>query len=173
MNNKQRSLRFWRLGAITFFLTLRPLAGVFLLAAGCAVGPNYQQPDIAAPSVWNEAQQTGVDSRAADLTQWWNAFNDPVLDSLIERGVRSNLDLRIAEARVREARASRAVTAAGAWPTVDLSGSYSRNRASANAVGAPAQGAVAVPRQGANLEQDFFHSGFDASWEIDIFGRVR
>lgn len=156
-------------------LILRPwsLAGVFLLAAGCAVGPNYQQPDIAGPSVWNEAQQSGVDSRAADLTQWWNAFNDPVLDSLIERGVKSNLDLRIAGARVREARASRTVTAAGAWPAVDVSGSYTRNRASENAVGAPSQGAVTAPRQGADLEQNFFHSGFDASWEIDFFGRVR
>ena len=57
-------------------------------------------------------------------------FNDPLLDSLVERAVRSNLDLRLAEARIREARASRVVTASGAWPTLNVSGSYTRNRAS-------------------------------------------
>ena len=150
------------------------LAGAIFLASGCAVGPNYQRPDIAVPSVWNEAQQSGVDSRAADLTHWWTAFNDPVLESLIERGVKSNLDLRIAEARVREARATRAVTAAGAWPAIDTSGSYSRSRASKNALSFPSQTDGGISGGvGRELEQDLFRAGFDASWEIDIFGRVR
>jgi outer membrane protein, multidrug efflux system len=149
-------------------------AGLTLLAAGCAVGPNYQKPDLAAPTGWKEAQQTGVDARAAELSRWWSAFNDPLLDSLVERAVRSNLDLRLAEARIREARATRAVTAAGAWPTVDVSGSYTRNRASENAVGSPAQGAVVAPSGGgANLDQNLYRTGFDASWEIDVFGGVR
>ena len=149
-------------------------AGSILLAAGCAVGPNYQTPDLAAPAGWKEAQQKGVDTRAAELAQWWSAFNDSLLDSLVERAVRSNLDLRLAEARIREARATRVVTAAGAWPTVDVSGSYTRNRASENAIGAPAQGAVVAPSGGgANLDQNLYRSGFDANWEIDVFGGVR
>jgi NodT family efflux transporter outer membrane factor (OMF) lipoprotein len=149
------------------------LAVVFL-AAGCAVGPNYEKPDHAAPAGWKEAQQKGVDVRSAELARWWSAFNDPLLNSLAERAVRSNLDLRLAEARIREARASRAVTASGAWPTVDVSGSYTRNRASDNAIGAPAQGAVVAPSGGgANLDQNLYRSGFDANWEIDVFGGVR
>jgi NodT family efflux transporter outer membrane factor (OMF) lipoprotein len=150
------------------------MLALLLLAAGCAVGPNYEKPDLAAPAGWKEAQQTGVDVRAAELARWWSAFNDPLLDSLVERAVRSNLDLRLAEARVREARATRTVTAAGAWPTVDVSGSYTRNRASENAIGAPAQGAVVTPSAGReNLDQDLYRSGFDANWEIDVFGGVR
>jgi outer membrane protein, multidrug efflux system len=147
---------------------------LILLTSGCAVGPNYEKPDLAAPAGWNEAQQTGVDVRAGELAQWWSAFNDPLLNSLAERAVRSNLDLRLAEARIREARATRAVTASGAWPTVDVSGSYTRNRASENAIGAPAQGAVLAPSGGGeNLDQNLYRSGFDANWEIDVFGGVR
>jgi NodT family efflux transporter outer membrane factor (OMF) lipoprotein len=90
-----------------------------------------------------------------------------------ERAVKNNLDLRIAEARVREERASLAATSAGLWPTLDVSGSYSRNRASQNAVGSPTQGAVAVPFGGRQLEQNFYQTGFDSSWEIDVFGGTR
>ncbi|HSF47529.1 MAG TPA: TolC family protein, partial [Burkholderiales bacterium] len=149
-------------------------AALIFLAAGCAVGPDYQKPDLAVRAAWTEAQQKGVDVRSADLARWWSSFNDPLLNSLVERAVRSNLDLRLAEARIREARASRAVTASGAWPTVDVSGSYTRNRASDNAIGAPAQGAVVAPSGGgANLDQNLYRSGFDANWEIDVFGGVR
>jgi len=140
-----------------------------VLLAGCAVGPDYQEPKLATPANWQEAQQKGVDIRPAELTQWWTSFNDPLLNSLVERAVKSNLDLRIAEARIREARASRAVTASGLWPTLDVSASYSRNRTSENAF---ALGSLA-PQGGGNLEQDLFKTGFDASWEIDVFGGVR
>jgi outer membrane protein, multidrug efflux system len=149
-------------------------AGFIFLAAGCAVGPNYQKPDLPVPAAWTEAQQKGIDARATELARWWDAFNDPLLNSLVERAVRSNLDLRLAEARIREARASRTVTASRAWPTVDVSGSYTRNRSSENAIGAVGQSAVVTPfAGGAKLDQNFYQSGFDASWEIDVFGGVR
>jgi outer membrane protein, multidrug efflux system len=149
------------------------ITGLIFLAAGCTVGPNYQKPDLPVPAGWQEAQQKGVDARSADLARWWSTFNDPLLNSLVERGVRSNLDLRLAEARIREARASRIVTASGAWPTLNVSGSYTRNRSSANGVAVPGEGTVIVPSGGANLDQNFYQSGFDANWEIDVFGRVR
>ena len=142
-------------------------AGLLVFATGCTVGPNYEKPDIPVPGAWQEAQQGGLDSRSSDLTRWWSAFNDPLLDSMVERAVRSNLDLRVAEARIREARAARAVTAAGAWPTIDTSASYARNRTSANAF------AVSAPSAAGNLERDLYKTGFDASWEIDVFGGVR
>ena len=149
-------------------------AGLIFLAAGCSVGPNYEKPGLPVPAAWTEAQQKGVDARAIELTRWWTKFNDPLLDSLVERAAKSNLDLRLAEARIREARASRAVTASGAWPTVDVSGSYTRNRSSENAIGLPAQGAVVTPSGGgANLDQNLYRTGFDANWEIDVFGGVR
>src|SRR5499425_194729 len=151
------------------------LIGFFLFAAGCAVGPNYQNPDLPVPSTWIEAQQKGVQVRPTELTRWWTSFNDPLLDSLIERAVQSNLDLRIAEARIREARGARVLAAAGFWPTVNVSSAYSWNRASGNAIGSPTQngGAVAAAPSNAKLEQNFYQTGFDASWEIDVFGGVR
>jgi NodT family efflux transporter outer membrane factor (OMF) lipoprotein len=149
------------------------MASIFLVS-GCAVGPNYEKPDVAVATGWQESRQTGIDTRSADLAEWWTAFNDPLLSSLAERAVRSNFDLRLAEARIREARASRTATASGAWPTVDVSGSYTRNRASENAIGAPSQGAVVAPSGGgSNLDQNLYRSGFDANWEIDVFGGVR
>jgi NodT family efflux transporter outer membrane factor (OMF) lipoprotein len=135
---------------------------------GCAVGPNYQEPKLSTPAGWQEAPQPGVDVRPAELARWWTSFNDPLLDSLVERAVASNLDLRIAEARIREARAARALAASGLWPTLGVSAAYSRNRSSENAF---SLGGFAPP--GGKLEQNLFSTGFDAGWEIDIFGGVR
>jgi NodT family efflux transporter outer membrane factor (OMF) lipoprotein len=149
-----------------------PLAsvGFALLAASCSVGPNYRQPNIPVRTAWNEAQQNGVSARAAELTRWWTEFNDPLLNSLIDRGVRSNLDLRLAEARIREARALRTGAAADQWPGVDASGSYSRSRGSENAFDVSSAGAGP---SSFGESRDLFRSGFDASWEIDVFGGVR
>jgi outer membrane protein, multidrug efflux system len=144
--------------------------GTMLVFFGCAVGPNYKRPDLSAPAAWNEARQTGVATVSADLTRWWTEFDDPLLNSLVERAVRSNLDLRAAEARIREARATRAVIAAGQWPTIETSGSYTRNRSSENAFAISPQGGG---RQGGSLDQNFYRAGFDASWEIDVFGGTR
>lgn len=145
-----------------------------LFFAGCSVGPNYKEPALAVPAVWNEAQQKGVETRPAELARWWTAFEDPLLNSLVDRAVRSNLDLRVAEARIREARASRTVIAAGAWPRLETSGSYTRSRRSESALDIPSQagvGDIAAPR--IKSEGNFFTVGFDANWEIDVFGGVR
>jgi NodT family efflux transporter outer membrane factor (OMF) lipoprotein len=141
------------------------------LFAGCSVGPDYREPKLAVPASWQEAQQKGVEIRPVEMTRWWTTFNDPLLNSLVERAVQSNFDLRIAEARIREARASRTVVAAGAWPTVDVSGSYSRNRTSENSLMFPSQGGVGG--SGFKLDRNLYDTTIDASWEIDVFGGVR
>jgi hypothetical protein len=87
-----------------------------------------------------------------------------MLDALIGQAVHTNLDLRMAAARVREARALRGVAAADQFPTVTVSGAYSRNRLSENVTTTP---------RNIEPEYDLFQSGFDASWELDLFGRVR
>jgi NodT family efflux transporter outer membrane factor (OMF) lipoprotein len=144
-----------------------------LCLLGCSVGPDYRAPATVMPPAWLEGQGATFDSQPVELARWWTEFNDPVLESLIERAVQSNLDLQAAAARVREARAALAVSESGAWPTVDVGASYSRNRSSENAVGSSSQGAVAAPRPGADLEQDFYRTGFDAEWEVDVFGGTR
>lgn len=139
-------------------------AGVLAaLAGGCAVGPNYVAPDAAqAPAAWAEPLEAGLTTRQADLARWWTVLNDPVLDGLIERAVRSNLDLRIASARLAEARAARGIAFSEFFPSVDGVGSYSRQRYSAGS----GQGFRAG-------ENDLYSIGLDASWEIDVWGRIR
>jgi outer membrane protein, multidrug efflux system len=147
---------------------------LLLLTAGCTVGPNYQRPETKAPAAWQEGQQSGIDTQASDLAHWWKEFKDPLLDSLVERAVKSNLDLKVAEARVREERASLAATASGLWPDLNVSGSYSRNRVSQNGFfsGNPIPGSSSFAGAG-QLENNFFRTGFDSSWELDIFGGTR
>jgi outer membrane protein, multidrug efflux system len=171
MKKKELEMKYHR----TILKIYAVTATLFLFPAGCTVGPNYQRPDMTVPAAWQEAQQSGVDTQAAQLAQWWKEFNDPLLDSLVERAVKSNLDLRIAEARVREERASLAATASGLWPTVDVSGSYSRSLSSKNALvfGGGQSGGGAAFTGGVTLEHDLFQTGFDAGWEIDIFGGTR
>src|ERR1041384_877753 len=108
---------------------LFPLAtALFGAIAGCKVGPDYKPPEITTPAVFSQAPttqpSTQPSTRPSVSTQWWKSFNDPKLDRLIESAVAANLDLRIATARIREARALRKVAAADLFPTVDTSGSY-------------------------------------------------
>jgi NodT family efflux transporter outer membrane factor (OMF) lipoprotein len=97
-----------------------------------------------------------------------------VLNSLIERAVLTNLDLRLATARIREARALRGIVASDLWPTINTAGSYLRFRGSENTLSSATSGGSAnsgVPSS--LLESDFFQLNFDATWELDLFGRVR
>src|SRR4051812_44675946 len=98
-----------------------------LTFTGCTVGPDYRPPKVDAPDGWagtradvtaatrpstNPATRPSVaNQQPVDVAQWWTAFNDPVLNSLIDRAVQSNLDIRIAASRLRQARASRSVVA--------------------------------------------------------------
>jgi NodT family efflux transporter outer membrane factor (OMF) lipoprotein len=122
---------------------------------GCAVGPNFGRPQTAVPDSW-VGPTTQPDTARSDLQQWWTTFNDPALSSLIEEAIKSNLDMRIAESRIRQARANRGIAASGLGPSVTAVGAYERSQTGSKS---PA----------GNLYQ----VGFDAGWEIDIFGGVR
>ena len=142
------------------------LAAVFL-ACGCAVGPNYAPPVTQTPAAWTIDQEGGITAQPLEVVTWWELLSDSMLNSLIQRAVEANYDLRIAQARVREARAQRAVVAGGRWPEVDAFGSYTRSRRSENSFG----GGGEFGPQGQDV--DLFQTGFDAAWELDVFGRVR
>lgn len=148
--------------------SLRPLplllvGFVTMTLSGCfAVGPDYKTPDLSAPPEWSRSLQGGVTAATPDkqaLAQWWSTLGDPDLSNLIERATTGNLDLKTAQARVREARARRGVAQAGLFPTLDAGGSATRSRGSEQM----SKGEI----------QDLYRLGFDASWELDIFGRVR
>jgi multidrug efflux system outer membrane protein len=131
-----------------------------LTITGCTVGPNYHPPRVSVPSAWTGT--AGQTTTAADLVHWWTAFNDPNLTSLIDRAVKSNLDLKQAESRLRQARAARRVVSAGLWPTLDATGSYSHS-----------QKAGSAKTKTSPTRLDLWQTGLDAAWELDIFGGVR
>ena len=101
---------------------------VLLVIAGCKVGPNYKTPDTKVPEKFGESATQPSSRPAVEITRWWDAFDDPVLNDIIDDAVRNNLDLRAATARLFEARAQRGVVAADWWPTVNVDGSYTRRR---------------------------------------------
>ncbi len=141
---------------------LLSLVIVALVLSGCAVGPNYRRPEVQMPSQYHQAQFANNESQASDLEKWWMSLKDPELDSLIERAVKSNLDLKIAIARVREVRAARGVAAGSLLPEVGASSSYSRIHRSQT-----------VPPFQPPRDLNLYQIGFDANWEIDLFGGLR
>ncbi len=148
---------------------------ICLVSSGCMVGPNYIKPKEWLPQKWVEGKAQGVNfSAPADITHWWSVFNDPTLDSLIGEATKANKDLKVAAARVREARAQRAVTASSLFPSLDVTALYQYYRTS----GRSTPSAVAANSTGGDTPTfinglDLYQAQFDASWEIDIFGRVR
>lgn len=135
----------------------RPAAlfGLAWLLAGCAmVGPDYQAPKTELPPAWSPAEAVAVPAAALDA-EWWRRFDDPLLSSLVERALAANTDVRIARARLRAARASSAQAESLLWPSVNAYGSATRSSSG---------GQDAVSSYGL---------GFDAAWEIDLFGGLR
>jgi outer membrane protein, multidrug efflux system len=135
---------------------------LLLLLGGCAVGPDYKAPEPMVAGQWAEPLEAGLKAQPASLAQWWSTLNDPQLDTLIARAIEGNLDLKVATARLAEARAARGVAAAELFPTVDAAGGYSRTRDSAGGNRGFAAG-----------ENDLFNVRLDAAWEIDVWGRIR
>lgn len=137
---------------------------LLVLGVGCAVGPNYERPDAASPAQWTEQLDRGLHASGDGLARWWTLLDDPVLDALVVRALEGNLDLRAAVARVDQARAGRGV-ATGEWfPSADTVGSVQRKRES---------GAFAPSPADAQRAYTLHQVGIDASWEIDVFGRIR
>jgi NodT family efflux transporter outer membrane factor (OMF) lipoprotein len=137
--------------------------------AGCAVGPDFRQPAAAAPARWSEPLAGGETAASGDVTAWWRTLNDSELDSLIERAVRANPDLRVAQARVREARAQYGMARAALAPSADASAGDLREQASHHQ---PVIGSVPVPPS-TPFDNQVYQAGVDASWEIDLFGGRR
>lgn len=135
--------------------------GVALSLAGCNVGPNFVKPSPTLPAEFIEATPA---ARAAPITtQTWSAFNDPVLNALIERALVANTTIAQAQARLDEVRAFAGLTRYSLFPTVTAASDAERNKASSSDPFIP-------PGFGTS---ETFRSGFDALWEIDLFGSLR
>lgn len=146
-------------------------ATVCVLAGGCAsVGPDYKAPEMAAPDGFVEAVPAKPDAAVADLAQWWRAFGDADLERLVDIAIVNNKDLAIAEERIIEARAGvRSSLFDYILPRPDVSARYARERASGGVGQESGAGGAAAVATHSNLWQ----AGFDATWEIDVFGGKR
>jgi NodT family efflux transporter outer membrane factor (OMF) lipoprotein len=142
-----------------------------LVAAGCAVGPDYRAPEIPLPAGWSVPAAPRAGTDGTPLERWWTVFRDPILESLIDRALAGNLDLKIAETRVRQARAARGIVASAGVPRIDAEAAAARTGRS-EAV-PPFRDASDEESPFGTREQNVFEAGFDASWEIDLFGGVR
>ncbi|MGA2867265.1 MAG: multidrug efflux RND transporter permease subunit [Verrucomicrobiota bacterium] len=145
--------------------SLLVLGGVsVLLLGGCAVGPNYQPPQTAVGASFANGNQPATAANQTAVT-WWRGFADPELNRLVALAVTTNLDLRIATARVREARALRSQAILTALPIITGGAGYNKSLSSKDSSPTP------LTREQRELQ--LFDAGFDATWELDLFGGAR
>ncbi|HQL93580.1 MAG TPA: efflux transporter outer membrane subunit [Candidatus Hydrogenedentes bacterium] len=177
--------------------------------AGCVVGPDYEKPSPPVPEAWSTPLAGGEAAGEPGIAEWWRVFGDPTLDALVARALEGSLDLRMAEARIRESRAAEEISGADLWPALNASAGYKRlqnkkaaspGTSSSSSTGLSAQGVsrsytlssggtsvtVAPDLTGAgnsrvtvnrgraaaapSRRDDLFQAGFDARWELDVFG---
>jgi outer membrane protein, multidrug efflux system len=141
---------------------LLPLLLGLMALTGCMVGPDYKESKMQMSEKFANESGKGLSSGDVE-TSWWRGFNDEKLNHLVELAIGGNYDLRIATANIREARALRLETQFDLYPTVTFQASYTRERLS--------KAVLSVPGSDRNI--DLYNAGFDASWELDFFGRVR
>ncbi|MCE4574721.1 efflux transporter outer membrane subunit [Caballeronia sp. CLC5] len=182
MNPNEHSLRA---------IALAVLACVSI--TGCMVGPDFERPKAAAPDAFDRTLTAQAPSKAVAasfIPDWWTLFDDPMLNALEQRLADSNLDVAAATARLLQSRAQRRIVGAAGLPTLDAAASYNRERGSENGIlsllgvtptqsqsqsasGSAPLGVSAIPGSKGSPAYDLYQAGFDASWEIDIWGRVR
>ncbi len=135
------------------------LALPVFLASCSLVGPDYVKPDTNVPAQWAYAQNANVSASQEDISAWWRQLGDGTLSSLIDDTLKASPDLRLAQAKLREARARLDLTKGNLLPTLSASVDASRSRSSAET--------------GSGSTNNLFKAGFDVSWEADVFGGIR
>ena len=142
----------------------RPLiAGLALLIAGCAMGPNYKRPDVKTPANFR-AQTAAADAKSLADLAWWELYRDPVLDKLIRTALQQNYDVRIALARVDEFRAAAGISGLGSIPQVSAGANSTRSRVTT-------VGPTPLPASAAAMRSTY-NAELDVSYEVDLWRRV-
>jgi NodT family efflux transporter outer membrane factor (OMF) lipoprotein len=166
-----------------------PAVPLLLLLAACTVGPDYSPPEWLSPGSWFARKGEPIPPEPSVAVaepidpDWWKLFKDPQLTNLERRVVAENLDVRVAGVRIVESRAQLGIVGAAQFPTLNANGSYTRQKpsdlgvfsAAPNALGASgAFGATTGGIRSSHLNPfDVYQVGFDASWELDLWGAVR
>jgi multidrug efflux system outer membrane protein len=145
--------------------TVIAISLISLTMTGCASFRDYIQPEtpepVKATSLTNDEMYRFA-SQQKPVAAWWHEFDDKQLVGLVEQSLKTNLDVRIAYANLLEARSISRALDSDRYPTVNATGGYSRNLSSRER----------SPNQPIEREFNNFQAGFDASWELDVFGRV-
>lgn len=164
-----------------------------LAITGCTLGPNFVRPRAATPTTFNRVASAHAASKPVESkfnVRWWTLLDDPLLDSLEKQLADANLDVAAASARLRQSRAQQIVAGAVSYPTLAGAASYERERGSENGIlsllgvtpsqtqpqsasGSAPLGVSSMPGSKGSPAYNLYQSGFDASWEIDIWGRNR
>ena len=147
-----RQFKLWRVMIPTLFL------------AGCAAGPNFHPPKTEVSAAFANGSQTNMIPAPTAVT-WWQGFNDAILNRLVAQAVTNNPDLRIATAHVLEARALRMGAVADLFPVANANAGWTKSLAS--------QDSEPLPAPRSEREFSLYNAGFDATWELDLFGHVR
>ena len=153
--------------------SLRRLSSVSLLALMLTIGAHptvaqsrkqkvKKRPQVEVPAAWAGERSEATTSEAAELKQWWKTFRDPHLEELVDEALVSNTDLKIAGARLNEERAMRGVANSARYPNVDQTTVIARQRT-----------VLQTPNARVPVESGLWQVGFDATWELDLFGGVR
>ncbi|MGH9664962.1 MAG: TolC family protein, partial [Bryobacteraceae bacterium] len=141
-----------------------------LLLTSCAMGPNYQRPQVKVPPQFRGAPPAAPTAgrQAASLADLsaFDLFHDATLTALLKTALSQNNDLRIAAERVLEARSQYGITRSGIFPSVDATGQY-------DAVRSSSVGSFTFVPAGLNLASSYTQAGFSLSWELDVWGRLR
>lgn len=152
-----------KLFAITS-LSSATLSGCSLIPS---IGPSYEEPEMKSPEHFDalgaDHNEATIVESPVDVSRWWKQFNDETLNTVLELATSKNFDVRIAESRVREARAQAGIATSQFLPTIDATGDFSRTKQSDNVINGFSTGGA----------RNVYGAGFDASWEIDIFGGLR
>ena len=136
---------------------------LLLISTGCRVGPDYKKPDVNMPVEFVSTLPNVEVGISGDLSMWWKNLDDPVLDSLVDKVMQGNLDLKVAGDRIAQAQAVRSIISSSDKPAIDVEGSAMRESYSLNSLFGPF-----LP----NRRNNDYIGAFDASWELDLFGRT-
>ncbi len=145
---------------------------VALWLAGCAVGPNFTKPAAPTAKAWLEVDDPKINAERVDYRQWWQTFADPVLNDLVRAAYRQNLPLQVAGLRILEARAQLGIATGSQYPQIQQGrGGFAYTELSENA--SPISTLPAQIRERVNTGFQTWDLGFDAVWELDLWGKYR
>lgn len=161
-----------KLVRVKISMRLAPPLALSLLLGACAVGPDYHPPQMATPAQWSKGPGATTPQRPK-LAHWWKRLHDPLLDQLIDEAIDGNLDVASAKSKIRQARASYRQAVGALFPTVTNSEQMSWTNSTSSSSSSTSSSGASTTTSTSDIAikpYTLYQAGFDASWELDLFG---